>query len=436
MIPVRKDKDGSYGFALADVDLNITRENYEDADRITVQKLRDIDAAPVGTNIINVTAKAAAYWFLPDGAKFNEPVRITLKYDEKLLLKGYSASDVKVLYFDINQRRCLSVPTDSIIADEHKIVGLTDHFTDYIAGVIQAPESPETNAFTPTSISDIQVANPTANIMQMQPPVANQQGDGTVEFPITVPSARSGLQPNLSISYNNNGSTGIVGQGWDINIPSISIDTRFGVPTYDLDYETESYLLNGEELLLAPHLFGDNYLPHRSGSLVARRTDAVFIPKVESSFSKIIRKGTDPTNYYWEVWDKSGTKYTYGGPSAAGVTYAFFNEPAGEYSSSILKSHITASDAKRAKWFLSEVRDKNNNIIKYNYKMKNAPSPGVFQDGMEVYLSTIIYNLNADFSPSSPAQARNFTVSFLYKDTTRGDAQTNYRYGFRSEERR
>src|SRR5690554_753701 len=431
-IPVRQDKDGSYGFALADVDLNITKENYENAERITVQKLRDIDVAPVGTNIINVTAGTSAYRFLPDGATFNEPAKLTLRYDKKLLPKGYDGSDVKVLYFDMQQRRWLAVPTDTLIADQNKIVALTDHFTDYIAGVIQAPESPETNAFTPTSISDIQVANPTANIVQIQPPTANQQGDGTVDFPITLPEGRNGLQPNLSVSYNNNGSGGIVGQGWDISVPSISIDTRFGVPTYDSIYETESYLLNGEELVMQNG--NDVYLPHRS-TAVSRNSSGIrlFFPKTESAFSRIERHGGSPSSYTWIVYDKSGTKYTYGGPSNFAYTYAFFNEPAGEYSSSILKSHITASDAKRAKWFLSEVRDKNNNIIKYNYKMKNAPSPGVFQDGMEVYLSTIIYNLDADFTPdhTETEKDRNFTVSFLYKNTARGDAQTNYRYGFK-----
>src|SRR5690606_18301719 len=197
MIPVRLSENGSYGFALADVDINITKENYEAADRITVQKLRDIDTAPLGTNIINVTAGATAYRFLPDGARFNEPATITMRYNEKLLPKGYTAGDVKLLYFDREQRRWLSIATDSILTDQSKIAGLTNHFTDYIAGIIQAPESPETSSFTPTSISDIQVANPTANIVQIQPPTANQKGDGTLDFPITVPSGRNGLQPNL-----------------------------------------------------------------------------------------------------------------------------------------------------------------------------------------------------------------------------------------------
>lgn len=372
--------DKTYGATLEEVDFKIKKESYDKVQQITVQKLRAIDLAPMGTNIINVTKNKAGYRFLPEGAKFKENAQIAVKFDKVLLPSGYDANDVKILYFDLDKRRWLSVPTDTIIADQDKVVGLTDHFTDYIAGIIKSPESPETSSFTPTSISDIQVANPTANIVQIQPPTANQQGDGTVDFPITLPTGRAGLQPNLSVSYNNNGSTGIVGQGWDISIPVISVDTRFGVPTYDPNYETESYLLNGEEIMMKGGISFDNnyfqqshYLPHRSGSQRARGgTDVEFFPKVESSFSKIIRKGDNPSNYYWEIWDKSGTKYTYGGEIDYGsrVTMGTLGNGTDFYTS-VLKSEINNPDAKRAKWFLSEVKDKNNNLINIGIELKH-----------------------------------------------------------------
>src|SRR5690606_32015823 len=143
---------------------------------------------------------------------------------------------------------------------------------------------------------DIQVANPTANIVQIQPPTANQKGDGTLDFPITVPAGRNGLQPNLSVSYNNNGSSGITGYGWDIPVPYISVDTKYGVPKYDLQKETESYLLNGEELMLVNN--SNLYLPHRQSATINRVSGtATFVPKVEGSFSKIQRIGSSPKEY-------------------------------------------------------------------------------------------------------------------------------------------
>lgn len=402
LIPVRQAEDKTYGFALSDVDLAVTKEHYEKADQITVQKLRNIDLAPLGTNIINVTNQRVGYRFLPDGAQFKEPAKLTLTYDAKLLPKGYDERDVKVLYFDMQQRRWLAVQTDTIIKEEQKIVALTDHFTDYIAGVIQAPESPETNSFTPTSISDIQVANPTANIMQIQPPTANQKGDGTLDFPITVPAGRGGLQPNLSVSYNNNGSSGIVGYGWDIAIPYISVDTKFGVPAYDSSRETESYLLNGEELLLKNG--NDLYLPHRSSTTINRVSNATFYPKVEGSFSKIERIGTSPTNYYWIVWDKSGTKYYYG-----------------QSTNSRLGSGSNSGNI--GKWMLEKVEDKNGNYILYKYFTLEHNS-GVFVGGKEIRPISIEYALH-------PLQ-NSFThkIDFKYQDS-RSDKFFSNRLGFK-----
>src|SRR5690606_12091913 len=122
-------------------------KNYEKADAISVQQLRSIDMAPLGTNVINVTASKSGYRFLPDGAKFNDNALVGVKYDTAYLPKGYTPADIKVLYFDMSKRRWLSIPTDTIVKDQNKIIANTTHFTDYIAGVIQAPESPETSSF-------------------------------------------------------------------------------------------------------------------------------------------------------------------------------------------------------------------------------------------------------------------------------------------------
>ncbi|HWV29321.1 MAG TPA: hypothetical protein VN038_06695, partial [Dyadobacter sp.] len=185
VVGINKSEEGVYRFGLEGADLEIKPDAYAAADKITVQQLRNIDMAPMGTNIINVTKDRAAYRFLPEGAKFENKASLTLAYDKALLPKGYEEKDIQVMFFDLQQRRWLAVETDTLRIEEQKITGLTDHFTDYIAGIIQAPESPETSSYTPTSISDIKVADPTANIMQVQPPTANQKGDGTLEFPIT-----------------------------------------------------------------------------------------------------------------------------------------------------------------------------------------------------------------------------------------------------------
>ncbi|WP_277632434.1 SpvB/TcaC N-terminal domain-containing protein, partial [Avrilella dinanensis] len=392
-----------YHFGLSDVDFFIHGTDYEKADKIAVQRLRQTDIAPLGSSTVNVTQHKQAFRFTPDGAVFANPAQLVLRYERDLLPEGYTDSDISVMYFDTAERKWKAVQTDSIQPEKQLIYAKTTHFTDYIAGIIQAPESPETTSFTPTSISDIKIADPTANIVQIQPPSANQKGDGTIDFPIIVPPGRHGLQPNLSLSYNNNGGSSFVGYGWDLSIPYITVDTKFGVPEYHSTKESESYLLNGEELMLKS---GSNYyLPHRQPTMVNRVSNAVFYPKIEGSFSKIERKGSSPSSYYWIVTDKSGTKYYYGQSS---------------------NSRFTSSQGNIAKWMLERVEDKNGNYMTYGYITKTY-SEGNLAGGKEILVGSIRYTLHA--------QANNYgeqhIVDFTYGNGLRSDRTINYRYGFK-----
>jgi len=401
---IRTTEEGTYNFGLDAVDFKITAAQYAKADQITVQQLREVDRAPLGTNIVNVTSGKSAYRFLPEGAKFSEKVPLTLAYDKNLLPKGYNENDIQVLYFDLQKRSWVAVETDTIALDEQKITGLTDHFTDYMAGVIQAPESPETSSFTPTTISGIQVANPTAGIVQIQPPVANQKGDGTVDFPITLPQGRAGLTPELAVSYNNNGSSGIVGYGWDISMPSITVDTRYGTPLYSTSQETESYQFNGEDLLLQNGT--TLYQPHRTASYINRIPNATFVPKVEGAFSKIVRKGTSPKNYTWTVYDKSGNVYEYGGA-------------------------VNSSDGNIGRWVLARKTDKNLNYILYNYHYQPYYENDNLTGGFESRLSSIEYAHHPGLDPKFVQDGFTYyKVDFIYKiQRSRKDATFSYRYG-------
>ncbi|MFP5303825.1 hypothetical protein R2R70_21840, partial [Cobetia sp. SIMBA_158] len=71
---------------------------------------------------------------------------------------------------------------------------------DYINGVIKQPESPETNAFTPTTVNDVPIANPASKINLISAPSANQQGSAVVQYPTEIPKGTSGLQPSIAIT--------------------------------------------------------------------------------------------------------------------------------------------------------------------------------------------------------------------------------------------
>ncbi|MGN0000934.1 MAG: SpvB/TcaC N-terminal domain-containing protein [Marinilabiliaceae bacterium] len=105
------------------------------------------------------------------------------------------------------------------------------------------------------------------------------------------------MQPDLALTYSSEARSSWCGYGWSLQLPSIDIDTRWGVPKFNEQYETEIYLINGEQTTLQPH---------RSPESIARQSNHEFYPRVENVFSKIVRYGNSPKNYWWEVTTKDG----------------------------------------------------------------------------------------------------------------------------------
>ena len=251
-----------------------------------------------------------------------------------------------------------------------EIVSLTTHFTDMINGVVQAPDLPEATSFNPTQLKDIKVANPGAKVNLIAPPQANAMGDVKLSYPVEVPPGRAGHAPQLALSYNSSAENGWLGVGWDLAVSSISIDTRWGVPRYDPNNETETYSHDGE--MLAP-------VAHR-GPLVARTPEKTFRTRVEGSFRKIIRHGASPSTYWWEVREKDGTAYYYGGDFNANAV--------------VPGAVLTDANGNIFKWALRLVQDTNGNTIHYNYATITDTGTGGGTGGVpgtELYIQTIDY---------------------------------------------
>ncbi|SFJ20247.1 RHS repeat-associated core domain-containing protein [Myroides guanonis] len=339
-------------YQLENIAITLPAESYAENFKLSIQELRESDYAPTGMALKNVTKNKAAYRFLPDGITFAKDATIKIKYDLTKLPAGYSAKDIQVFYFDTNLKQWTKVKVLDILEESGEVVASTNHFTDYIAGVIQEPESPEGNAFAPTTISGIQAANPTENISMVSVPQINDRGDASLSFPLQLPAARQGMVPSLSVNYNSSSDEGDFGLGWSLSVQSIEVDTRWGVPAFDATKETESYLFNGEELLLVKP---DKtlYAPHKD-PLINRVSGAKFQKMQHDPSLEITRSGLSGG---WVVKDsKTGwTNYFEGGSNG--------------------------------KWYLSEVRDSFGNKIEYTYSGSSGKKPG---------LSQIKYNLYED----------------------------------------
>jgi hypothetical protein len=181
------------------------------------------------------------------------------------------------------------------------------------------------------------------------------------------------------VTYDSDAGNGLLGVGWDIPISSIQVDTRFGVPKYDLNNESETYSIDGELLVMDPNQ-------------PVRGARANFHRRSEGKFDTITRVGPGPIetidldpgkvgdSCHFEVVDKRGWHYFYGETyfSRGSVT------PRGVY-----------------RWYLSRVIDPFGNQMLYTYNKTRVVLPGASSDGapaVEIYPQEIDYT--ADFTTS------------------------------------
>ena len=207
----------------------------------------DRSLPPLGAGMVNVTSGHAGYRFLPHGEHFRKAAGIQIGYDEAKLPKGFSHKDIYTYYYDEGMKVWKRLQRDSV--SDGTVYSRTTHFTDMINAVVSHPEMPEGQAFTPTGLKELKAASPSAGVTMAEVSAGNSQGELTARYPIELPQGRGGMQPNLAIGYSSGGGDGLLGVGWDMHTSAISVDSRWGAPRYDSQYETESYVIDGNSQL-------------------------------------------------------------------------------------------------------------------------------------------------------------------------------------------
>lgn len=358
--------------SLQGAELRLQSGSLNSSTSLSVTTLRDIDIPALDAGMVNITANHYGYRFLPHGTQFKKEGKLSIPFDATKIPDGYTEKDIRTYYFDEQTHHWVAINSDTLLASTSEIVSRVAHFTDYINAIVKVPESPEAEAYNSTSMKGIKAANPNASINLINPPQANNTGSASLSYPINIPAGRNGIQPQLAIGYNSSGGNGWLGLGWNLTIPSIGIETRWGVPRYDMAKETETYSMNGE--MLTP-------VAHR-GTLVDRSNgDKRFFPRVEGVFHRIIRHGNDPKNYWWEVTDKSGTRYFYGGSPETQLD-----------KTAVLRDDEAHDGGNVARWALTEVRDLNGNFVKYRYaKIANTGLANGSVLGHQLYIDKITY---------------------------------------------
>ena len=330
----------------------------------------------------------ASYRFLPHGEHFvHSLASITVPYDSTLIPQGYTAEDIHTYYYDELKAQWVMLRHKVLDKDRELVVAETSHFTDVINGIIKVPENPETQNYVPTGISELKAADPSAGITTVSAPTANQSGTAALSYPFELPKGRAGMQPSVGLQYSSDGGSSYVGYGWGLPLQSIDIETRWGVPRFDTDKESESYLLMGSKL---------NDRTYRTTDAPARTKDKRFYPLVEGGFAKIIRRGDSPQNYTWEVTSKDGTVSYFGGVDGTVDEGAVLKDGNGN----ILR------------WALYKTQDTHGNFVSYKYRKRSD----------NLYPETYRYTGSKDEEGA-------YSVQFAFKWDARKDVVKSGRLG-------
>jgi RHS repeat-associated protein len=130
-----------------------------------------------------------------------------------------------------------------------------------------------------------------------QAPEANLfAGSSTTEIPIVVPPGRRNLTPRLALAYSSGGGPSPYGFGWELPLGKIQRSTKRGA--IRCGAEPNDFVLS---------------LP---GSVIECRLDDTqrCLPAIEEAFLRIHYRAEDDS---WEVWDKSGLRYSFGNEQMA-----------------------------------------------------------------------------------------------------------------------
>ena len=162
---------------------------------LSVNSIGEENVPELDFAMTNVTAGGQGYRFLPHGTHFTgEGATVKIKYDRTRIPSGYTEDDIRTYYYDPAEKHWVALERVRVDKKEECVVSKTTHFTDMINGVIQAPESPQTEGFAPTMMNDIKAADPTAKINVIAPPSANNRGSANLQYPFEMPPARNGMQ--------------------------------------------------------------------------------------------------------------------------------------------------------------------------------------------------------------------------------------------------
>ncbi|RWX72094.1 hypothetical protein EOA24_03135, partial [Mesorhizobium sp. M2A.F.Ca.ET.039.01.1.1] len=377
-------------------------------------------------------------------------VTVEVPYDARAVPDGVAETEIRLFSFPEVATSGPMQPINSFVDVENKktVATLSKQSGRYFNGILKAGERPEQQALSLSSksLESLEKPDPTGGIPIIASPEANNTGDLKLTYPMEFPGARKDLRPSVSVAYSSQGSGGNIAEGWSLSVPAISVETRWGVPVFSPDFETETYLFNGEQLVPEAGSYlpdeppedtfsvvkaGNNDQaaddrrsaalnlvpqPHRTTKLRPRKKGAAyFVLRRDEGLWRFVRYGDSPDKYRWEAWQEN--------PQGEAVKVSYFGYAPGRVPGDIgpfpiaettvtpeVKANLDVGALTNAKtsnaimrWALAREKDSFGNVIDYDWMATcvgnggSACPQGVAHDitanisDRDLYLKRVLY---------------------------------------------
>ena len=174
-----------------------------------------------------------------------------------------------------------------------------------------------------------------------------------MSVPIATSPGRSGIGPQVSLSYDSGAGNGPFGFGWSLSLPSITRKTDKGLPQYRDADESDIYILSGaEDLVPVLESNGNRFV---DDTTVPGYTIHRYRPRIEGLFARIERwtKVADASDVHWRSISRENILTIYGEDQNSRIA-----DPA---------------DPRRIfTWLICETRDDKGNAVLYEYKPEDG----------------------------------------------------------------
>ncbi|TDD93347.1 SpvB/TcaC N-terminal domain-containing protein [Actinomadura rubrisoli] len=177
-------------------------------------------------------------------------------------------------------------------------------------------------------------------------------GTGVSTVPIATSPGRSGLGPQLALSYDSGAGNGPFGFGWSLGLPRISRQTDKGLPQYRDAEESDVFVLSGSEDLVP--VLGPDGGRFEDATTVPGHTVHRYRPRVEGPMARIERwTRNGDGDVHWRTISRDNILSVYGKDQRSRIA-----DPA---------------DPRRIfAWLICETRDDKGDGVVYEYKQDDG----------------------------------------------------------------